>query len=204
MAKIQTILLVSLSVMSARAMGKINSISLVVGPIHLSEQYEQELLTKLRAVQEVAMEEGNAEEYDIYVTKSGVLLKDTPPNRFLPDCTFGDIPNKRVPQCNIVPEGPYYLRQVYPSATALKEHGKSLAFELLRFYKNVADKEKNIDGEAVADFPMPEVTRNEVISNEDFLSTQNTKGQNNMRFIEKHSSAPESVGLKSQLRRHHQ
>ena len=133
-------------------------VSVVVGPIQVRDVLKAaELLAALRAVREGALSEGRVSEYDLYRTNiNGVVCNEKN--------TDGLVCNE---------QGPYFLREVYPTKEAQDAHNKdSDALGAFRITKGVL-ADCNNPNRAV-DILRTTVTEGEAISEEEFLASVNT------------------------------
>ena len=126
--------------------------SVVIGPMEVrdvskSAQFQAALL----AVRDGALSEGRASEYDVYVTNNDGVL-----------CNAKTAETTKQ-------EGPFYLREIYPTKVAQDAHGKdSKALNAFRAVKGALADFKNPD--RAVDVPRANVTAGKVVSEEEFLA----------------------------------
>jgi len=129
--------------------------SVVIGPMEVRDTSKSgEFQAALLAVRDGAISEGRASEYDVYVTTdAGVVC----------NVTSADTTKE---------EGPFFLREIYPTKAAQDEHGKdSGALNAFRAVKGALADFKN--PERAVDVPPATVTEGKVVSEEEFLAGVN-------------------------------
>ena len=130
--------------------------SVVIGPMEVRDVSKSaEFQAALLAVRDGALSEGRASECDVYVTNSvaGVVC----------NVTSAETTKE---------EGPFFLREIYPTKAAQDEHGKdSGALNAFRAVKGALADFKN--PERAVDVPPATVTEGKVVSEEEFLAGVN-------------------------------
>merc|ERR1712195_227433 len=127
--------------------------SVVIGPMEVRDvSKSEEFQAALLAVRDGALSEGRASEYDVYVTNNDGVV-----------CNVKSAETTK-------PEGPFYLREIYPSKAAQDAHGKdSEALNAFRAVKGALADFKNPD--RPVDVPRAAVTGGKVVTEEEFLES---------------------------------